>query len=177
MKRECAERLASLVGAGERAEARGTAVELRGPDDEGSGEWRFLLVTGERVLSAHWGHPDRPHEDIAFESVTAWADGSHSHRYLVLLSHGPLTRSQVGLSLFGRRVIRRVTRTRTVLRFSRRDTAVASALRAALSARGVPHAELALRESTREERTRGSRAALRIRVRSRGPRAGGRIVR
>lgn len=164
MKRECDEKLRSLVGAGERVLAGGTATELRRVDDEGSGEWRFLVVTDNRLLSAHWGHPDRPHEDLAFDAVTTWADGAQCHRYLVLLAHVPMTRPQQGLTLFGRRSVRDVTRTSTVLRFSRRDTAVASALRAAFSDRGVPHTQLALPERTWEERTRGKRVVLKIRL-------------
>ena len=166
MKRECDEKLRGLVGAGERVLAGGTASLLRGSDDEGSGEWRFLVVTGQRLLSAHWGHPDRLHEDLSFDAVTAWADGTQYHRYVVLLRHAPVTRSQAGpwwhrLPFLGRSV-RKVTRTSTVLRFSRRDTAAASALRASLSDRGARHADLALQELTRAERTRGSRVALRI---------------
>lgn len=164
LKRECDERLRSLVRAGERVLARGTASELRALDDQGSGEWRYLLVTDERVLSAHWGHPERPHEDLALQAVMAWADGAQCHRYLVRLTHVPMTRPQEGLTLFGRRSVRDVTRTSTVLRFSRRDTAVASALRAAFSDRGVPHIHLALPERTRDERTRGSRGVLKIRL-------------
>ena len=164
LKRECDERLRSLVGAGERVLARGTATELRGVDDDGSGDWRFLVMTDRRLLSAYWGHPGRPHEDLAFDDVTAWADGAQCHRYLFRLTHVPMTRPQEGLTLFGRRSVRDVTRTITVLRFSRRDTAVASALRAAFSDLGAPHTKLALPERTRDERTRGNRVVMKVRL-------------
>lgn len=163
LKRECDERLRSLVGAGERVLARGTATELRGLDDDGSGDWQFLVMTDRRLLSAHWGHPDR-HEDLALNAVTAWADGAQCHRYLFRLTHVPMTRPQEGLTLFGRRSVRDVTRTSTVLRFSRRDTAVASSLRAAFSDLVVPHTKLALPERTRDERTRGSRVVIKVRL-------------
>jgi hypothetical protein len=53
-----------------------------------------------------------------------------------------------------------VTRTQTIFRFSRPDTAVATALRAALEECGVPQQRLQFDERSRAERTRGSHVRL-----------------
>lgn len=161
MRRECDDRLRRLVGADERAIASGIATLLLAVDDTAAGDWRFLVITDRRMLSAHWGHPDRPHEDLAFDAVTAWADGVQYHRYFVLVAHRPVTRWQPGTrwhQLALGRSARAVTCTSTVLRFSRRDTAAATALRAALSGREAPHQQLVLPQAPRDQRTRGSRA-------------------
>lgn len=168
MRKECETRLRRLVPADEQVIAVGTADEFLEPTgDLGvQGQWRFLLVTSERLLLADWSKPDRPHEDIAFDEVVRWADELQYHRYAMTLSHPPLIRHELVpahrfLWFAWGNASEPWTRTTTTLRFSHRETATARALRAALEDRHVLHEALLLNEVSREERTRGSHVQLR----------------
>ena len=61
-----------------------------------------------------------------------------------------------------------VTRAQTIFRFSRPDTAVATALRAALEERDVPQQRLRFDERSRAERTSGSHVRLTAKKSPRG---------
>ncbi len=163
MRKECEARLRALVSADEQALAVGTADEFREPQgDLGvQGQWRLLLVTNSRLLFANWAKPHALHEEIAFDEVTQWADGTQYHRYVITLTHLPMTRHEhvpahrVLWFAWGNAFKLR-TRITTTLRFSHRGTAAAEALNAALEERNIAHYSLVLKELSREERTRGS---------------------
>jgi hypothetical protein len=167
MRKECDARLRALVSADEQVLAVGTADEFREPQgDLGvQGQWRFLLVTSSTLLFANWAKPDAPHEEITFDEVTRWADGTQYHRYVITLTHPPMTRQEhvpahrVLWFAWGNAFEIR-TRTTTTVRFSHRGTAAAKALRAALEERRIAHHSLVLEEVSREERTRGSQFLL-----------------
>lgn len=168
MQRRCEERLRSLVADDETVLAVGAADEFAQPaGDLGvQGRWRTLVVTEKRLLLADWSRPQDPHEEITFDQVKGWSDGSQYHRYVICLKHPPMTRMEwapahrfLGLEWGNAREPR--TRTTTTLRFSHRETEAAKALRTVLGARAVSHGELSLPEVSREERTRGSHVELR----------------
>jgi hypothetical protein len=168
MKKEREARLRGLVPTDEPISAVGTAEELRslGPDIGSGGGWTFIVVTSERLLFASRGSPERPHEEIRLDEVTRWASGRQYNCEALVLTHPPTTRRQ---GVPAHRILwfewgkaeADVTRTETILRFSRPDTQVAKALHSALSARRVVHEPLHFEERSREERTRGSHVALR----------------
>jgi hypothetical protein len=58
-----------------------------------------------------------------------------------------------------------VTRTETILRFSRPDTRVAKAVASSLSLRSIVHEQLRFEERARDVRTRGSQTRLYARER------------
>lgn len=168
MRKDCEARLRALVRDDERVVAVGTADELpqASGDLSSSGSWRFLVVTTERLLFADWSKPDQPHEQIAFDEVDRWADGTQYHRYVITLNHPAISREERVpahrlLWLEWGNTFEARSRTQTTLRFSHRDTDAGSALRAALKERKIPHEPLMLPEVSREERTRGSHAELR----------------
>ena len=161
-------RLRSHVTNNEPVLAVGTAEEFpsAAADFSGQGSFRFLLVTAQRLLFGDWSRPEQPYEDIVFDDVTRWSDGTQYHRYVVSLQHGPLTRDEWAPAhtiLWFRwgGSTRPRTRTSTTLRFSHREAKAARALRKALSERGRPHETLLLPEVAREQRLRGSQAELR----------------
>lgn len=160
------ERLRRLVPAGEDVVAVGAADEF--PDDAedfgGQGHRRFLVVTMQRLLVTDWSRSGAD-EEIVFDELGKWADGTQYHRYVVTLTHPSMTRNErVPAHRFlwfewGDAYEPR-SRSTTTLRFSHRDTAAATALRLALQAGGASHEALALKEVSREERTRGSHMVL-----------------
>ena len=168
MKEECEARLRRLVTANERVLAVGTADEFKEPrGDLGvQGRFRFLVVTNGRLLFANWARPRASHEEIRWDDVTGWADGTQYHRYVMTLRHPPMTRLeketahkflwiQWGTSL------RPHTRSTTTLRFSQRHTDAANALRAQLEEIAIPHRKILLEEPSRSERTARSHALTR----------------
>ena len=122
-------------------------------------------MTLDRVLFANWDAPQKSHEEIRLDEVTHWAHGSQYNCHALVLTHPPMTRRE---RVAAHRVLgirwgdteADVTRTQTIFRFSRTNTEVASALRAALEERKVPDRLLRFKERSRAERTRGSRTAL-----------------
>jgi hypothetical protein len=103
----------------------------------------YGLVTAERLLL----DGGQRIESIPFRSLTAYAEGSDSHRYLMHLRHAPILRgnvrraSRLGPLLLGRNRYRESLESDTVLRFSRYDTTAARALRAELVRRGITRVE------------------------------------
>lgn len=169
MQKRCRERLRNLVADDEAVLAAGSADEFAEPSgDLGvQGQWRMLVVTESRLLLADWSRPQDPHEEIAFDEVTGWSDGSQYHRYVICLEHPPMIRMEwapahrfLGLESGNAREPR--SRTTTTLRFSHRDTDAAKALREVLTDVAVTHGELSLPKMSREERTRGSHVELRL---------------
>jgi hypothetical protein len=96
MKNDCEARLRASIADEEPVVAVGTADEF--PQASGDlgvqGHWRFLLVTTRRLLFADWSKPDAPHEEIAFNAVAEWSDGTQYHRYVMTLKHPPMTREE-----------------------------------------------------------------------------------
>ena len=145
MKKDCEARLRDLVAADETIVAVGTAEELRrlGPEIGSGAGWTFVVVTLDRVLFARWGSPQKSHEEIRLDEVTRWAHGSQYNCHAVVLKHPPMTRRE---RVPAHRILwvrwgeaeSEVTRTQTIFRFSRPETEVAKALRAALEERDVP---------------------------------------
>ncbi len=168
MRKDCEARLRGLVRDDERVVAVGTADEFppASGDFSSQGSWRFLVVTTDRLLFADWSEPHQPHEEITFDEVTRWADGTQYHRYVMTLNHPVITRKKRVpahrlLWFQWGSVLEPRSRTQTTLRFSHRDTDAAGALRVALYERKIPHESLMLPEVSREERTRGSHVELR----------------
>jgi hypothetical protein len=167
IEKECELRLRGLVPEDDSIVAVGTAEELSslGPDIGSGGGWTFIVVTAERLLFARWGSAQRPHEEIRLDEVTQWASGTQYNGHALVLSHPPRTRRQ---RVPAHRIVwfewgngeADVTRTQTVFRFSRPDTQIAKAIRAALTARNVAHELLHFEEKSREDRTRGGHAVL-----------------
>lgn len=168
MKKQCEARLRALLAPDEPVAAVGTAEELPslGPDIGSGGGRTFILVTSQRLLFARWDSPERPHEEIRLEEVTAWASGTQYNCEALVMSHPPMTRrrrvpAHKILWLEWGEVEIDVTRNETIFRFSRPDTEVAKALHSALAARSIDHESLQFEEKPREERTRGSHVMLR----------------
>ena len=166
-KKYCEARLRALVPPDEGISSVGTAQELHKLDsDIGSGGgWTFLVVTPARVLFANWGSDEGPHEEIRFDDVTHWAQGTQYNCHVLALTHPSMTRRQhvpAHSFLWFRwgNAEADVTRTQTIFRFSRPDTDAAKALRAALEKRELPTEHLRFHERSREERTRGSHVVL-----------------
>jgi len=167
MKKDCEALLRASVPPDERITAFGTAKELRtlGPDIGSGGGSTFVVVTPERVLFAKWGSPQKPHEEIRLDEVSHWAQGSQYNCLVLVLIHPPMTRREQAPA---HRILwfqwgsteAAVTRTQTIFRFSRPDTKVAKAVRAALEERQLPHELLRFKERSREDRTRGSHFVL-----------------
>ena len=169
-KKACEARLRALVPAGETIVAVGTAEELRrtGPDIGSGGGWTFVVVTHTRMLFADWGSPHQPHEEILLDEVTHWEDGKQYNCYALVLGHPDLIRRERVpahgiLWVKWGSVDADIARTQTIFRFSRPETAVAKALRAALEERNLRHVRLRFFEKPREERV--SRSVLRARRR------------
>jgi len=167
MKKDCAAHLRGLVARDETIVAVGTAQELRtlDPDIGSGGGSTFIVVTEERALFAKWGSPQKPHEEIRINEVTHWGRGSQYNCHVVILTHPRMTRREPSPArrflwlTWGRAEAER-SRTQTIFRFSRPDTEVAKAIRAALEKRQVPHQLLRFEERSREDRTRGSHAVM-----------------
>lgn len=152
------ERVRARAPAGEALVAQGTAAERRTLDDQSSVPETYLVLTDQRLLLTRISRSLPADAEISLDAISRWADGLRSHRYMVAITHPPLARREhVRSPIPFIRADREVTRTETILRFSHQNTAVARALREALTARDTPHDELVLAQPTREERTRGSR--------------------
>ena len=167
MKKECEERLRSLVPPGEAILAVGTAEELRtlGPEIGSGGGWTMTVLTPVRLLFSRWAPPGKQHEEIRLDEMSDWAHGKQYNCYAVVLTHPTVTRRERVVAhkilWFGwGNAEADVTRTRTIFRFSRPETKVATALRSALQERNVPNTLLRFEERSREDRTRGSHAML-----------------
>ena len=155
------ERVRARLPAGETVVAQGTAAERRTLGDESSVPETYLVLTDQRLLLTRMSRSLPADEEISLGTIARWGDGLQYHRYFIAIAHPPFARREHVRSLVPfMRANREVTRTETILRFSNRNTAVAKALRADLTAREIPHDALALPELTREERTRGSRVLM-----------------
>jgi hypothetical protein len=172
MKKECEARLRALLPAEEPVLAVGTATELLslGPEVGSGGGGTFVVVTPVRLLFAPWASPHEAPEEIRFDEVTRWASGTQYNCKAVVLTHPPLKRRH---RVPAHRFLwfrwgdaeTEVTRTETILRFSRPDTRVAKAVASSLSLRSIVHEQLRFEERARDVRTRGSQTRLYARER------------
>jgi len=123
----------------------------------------FIVVTEERPLFAKWGSLQKPHEEVRVNEVTHWGHGRH----IQLPRLGPDASSDDS-SRTGKKVSvvdvgpsrGRPLSNPDHFSFSRPDTEVAKAIRAALEKRQVPHELLQFEERSRQDRTRASRAVM-----------------
>ena len=101
----------------------------------------YVVVTPQRLLI----HGDD--EAIRFDDIEYFAERLDTHRYFLVLHHAPLTRWRyrrrwkVGFLLLGPNRSRAGLETDTLLRFSRRDTSAAIAIRDQLERRRIQAAE------------------------------------
>jgi hypothetical protein len=130
----------------ERVLAQGRAFEPHGDEvDLGQligGPGCALVVTQRRAL---WVGRDDPRwvRNLPFAVVRSWVELTQAHRYALVLDHRELDRVRwapahrfLGWSWGDAEEVRPAGR--SVLGFSRRDTAAARAVRARLQAAGVP---------------------------------------
>lgn len=145
----------------------------------GSGH-TFVLLTDNRTLWTDFLGPERVY-DLRFSDLRSFSEGSYKHRWVVLLHHGPAVRMESISPKWYRPTSwhmpptdEPVERTKTVLAFSRRETAAAQVLLLKLEEFGVPRGEpLRFQEPARPERAllvawRGAKWPRRIRRRLRG---------
>ena len=142
-------RLDERLDASEEVVARGRAFE---PDFEKweddlahlvSGPGEAVVVTDRRLL---WVGREGPEwvRSLAFGTVRSFTQVTQTHRYALIIEHEPAERARVTFVVpFARQgrmktVVREVDR--STLAFSRRDTEVARALRAALHLSGAVEA-------------------------------------
>lgn len=167
----CRAAVVPLLGEGEQVIAEGRGAYLRrGGWDDGS-TYEYLFVTDSRVLWMNWFHP-RQVWSLSFDLVTGFAEKQIGHRYGLYLNHSAVTRTEWATKwrflwwTWGNADKPQLKRD-TSFMFSRRDTKVAAAIRAELSARGIvgrtvfpSKAELRKRQEKRER----SRAITLFRV-------------
>ncbi len=116
------------------------AVLAEGRIDEASFEnsqsMGYVVVTDKRVIVCPTLDAERAFS-IPFPSITSFSEAEEKHRYYVHLRHNPIER-QDWVPHFARRPKLEVISTReTFLRFSRRNTAAAGALRERLAAKSI----------------------------------------
>ena len=142
-------RLDERLDADEKVVARGRAFEPvfdTWEDDLAhlvSGPGEAVVVTDRRLL---WVGREGPEwvRSLPFGTVRSFAQVTQTHRYALILEHEPAERARLTFVVpFARQgrmktVVRKVDR--STLAFSRRDTEVAGALRAALHASGAVEA-------------------------------------
>jgi hypothetical protein len=123
------------------ATGRGEDITQGGGPERGGAAWTYVMVTDRRL---HWvPHADlRLNASLDLDDVTAAIEHMKAHRYAIRLDHRDITRSFLVpahrfLWFKWGNAVSRVSVARTRLAFSRRDTAVARALRDQLSSRGV----------------------------------------
>ena len=141
--------LLARLETGERPLARGTAFEPRNDSFElselVSGPGCAVVVTQRRALWVS-SSDQRWVRTLPFAEVRSYVELSQAHRYALVLDHEGMERLQwvpahrfLGWSWGNAEALRPVRR--SVLGFSRRDTAAARAIRMQLQARGVPAGE------------------------------------
>jgi hypothetical protein len=141
--------LMARVEPGERVLAQGRAFEPHGDSFDLtmviSGPGCAVVVTERRVLWVGRGD-QRWVRTLAFAVVRSYVEIGQAHRFALSLDHGGIERLQwvpahrfLGWSWGNAEDLRSVTR--SVLGFSRRDTAAARAIRTQLQATGIPAGE------------------------------------
>jgi hypothetical protein len=150
MRADYLERWVSLllerVEPDERVLAQGRAFEPHGEELDLSqlisGPGCAVLVTERRALWVGRGDP-RWVRDLPFAVVRSWVELTQAHRYALALDHEDLDRMRwvpahrfLGWSWGNAEEVRPAGR--SVLGFSRRDTAAAGAIRIQLRAGGIP---------------------------------------
>jgi len=134
---------AALLEEGEESLAWGSCRDIteRGTADGGGGSLAQVLITDRQLI---WGPPQQLTylAALRLDDVDSCAEEAVKHRYAMHLVHAPLDRLHTvpahDFLLFrwgDKDVIGSFTK--TALAFSRRDTAVATALRSQLSIRGL----------------------------------------
>jgi hypothetical protein len=130
----------------ERVLAQGRAFEPHGDELDLSqlisGPGCAVLVTQRRALWVGRGDP-RWVRNLPFAAVRSWVELTQAHRYALALDHEDLDRMRwapahrlLGWSWGNAEEVRPAGR--SVLGFSRRDTAAARAIRTRLQAGGIP---------------------------------------
>ncbi|MFN2594997.1 MAG: hypothetical protein ABR579_08945, partial [Actinomycetota bacterium] len=123
------------------------------PDEAVLGEGRFdeasfenaqsmgyIVVTDKRILLSPTLDKERSF-NIPLETIASFSEVQEKHRYYLHLRHDPIER-RVWVSHFARRRTLELIKSReTFLRFSRRDTAAAKALRDVLVASSIERTE------------------------------------
>jgi hypothetical protein len=135
----CDALLRSQLDQDERVIAVGRCEDIteRGDIEQGGAAWTYAMVTDRRL---RWvpGTNAKLQTALDFDDVRSVRERSSKHRYALTLKHAPVTRpswthAHRFLSFTWGDKIVVAPRTRTVLAFSRRETAVAVAIRERLA--------------------------------------------
>jgi hypothetical protein len=169
--------LVAELDSGEPVLARGAGGEARRgiPKSLGSPWSDFFIVTPRRLL---WvpRTKRRYRAVLEFDAVTSWTDGTQYHHYCLVLTHEPIERDAWApahrfLWFEWGDTEERKQQSRTILKFSRRETKVAGAIRGELQRRGIAATEpLPFEEVPRSERFSDSPFIARRWWRRRSPR-------
>jgi hypothetical protein len=136
--------LHSHLRSGEYVIAEGRVEEARGEHYSALG---YLVVTDLRILMLPGLSPETRPISLPIDELITYADADYAHRWYLHLHHRPMARLhhrsrwRVGFVLLGRNRLREALESHTFLRFSRRDSVVARAVRTHLQNHSVPRIE------------------------------------
>jgi hypothetical protein len=121
----------AMLAADERVLGEGRVDEAGA---EGVGSYGYIVVTPRRIVIAPSLDRDRVFSS-PFAALRSYSEALAGHRWYLHLRHEPITRTRYGRTLpfnIARHRRRRVRERETFLRFSRRDTGAALAIRSQL---------------------------------------------
>jgi hypothetical protein len=154
--------LHNKIEPGEASIAEGRVEEVSAEDEQ---SLDYVVVTDRRVLINHSFGDDVA--SLPFDKVTSFSEATHGHRWYIHLRHQPISRYRhkswwQRTREFGPDAYETRPESATFLRFSRRDTAAAQALRDQLEARGIPRLQWDARSPTVYPRHRRTIAWFRV---------------